>query len=256
MASPATSSAGGRFRQVIEDVSQGRHREAYTLFCVGVVLTLLGVSGLVSAQIMLSAVLGALTFLVFEAAVQSNADGPPLEQVLENRDDFAAFAKILPGVRDLRIYGPTAVNALTNAADIRRYVLRAGGQVRVLTLSENPQTLATAAFQLDDNLDLGQTLRNSLVTAAKLSAEPGFSYRQLPVNPGFSLVIVNADQPGGYVIFESHGFRDDSVADRMHIVISKACSPRWFNYWVTRFEAMWEAAQPPAVARILSCEES
>jgi hypothetical protein len=106
------------------------------------------------------------------------------------------------------------VSALTNAADIRRYVLRAGGQVRVLTLSENPQTLATAAFQLDDNLDLGQTPRNSLVTAAKLSREPCFSYRQLPVNPGFSLVIVNADEPDGYVIFESHGFRDDNIADR------------------------------------------
>jgi hypothetical protein len=106
VASLAASRTGGRFQQVIEDISQGRHRETYTLFCVGVVLTLLGLAGLVSAQIMLSAVLGTLTFLVFEATVQSNADRAPLERVLENRDDFAAFAKILPGVRDLRIYGP------------------------------------------------------------------------------------------------------------------------------------------------------
>lgn len=242
MAGIATSRAGGRVRQVINDISQGRHREAYTLFCVGVVLTLLGLSGLVAAQIMLSAVLAALTFLVFETTVQSNSGRLPLGQVLENRDSFTAFGTILPGVRDLRIYGPTAVSALTNAADIRRHVLRAGGQVRILTLADDPQALASAAFQLDDNLDLRQTLRNSLVTAAKLSAEPGFSYRQLPVNPGFSLVIVNADEPGGYLIFESHGFRDDSIADRMHIKITKADSPRWFTYWTTRFEAMWEAA--------------
>lgn len=249
MAGPVTSRAKGRFWQVVEDISHGRHREAYALFCVGVVLMLLGLSGLVATQVMLSAVLAALTFLVFQTTVQS-ADRPPLEQVLENRDGFTAFGKLLPGVRDLRIYGPTAVNALTNAADIRRHVLQAGGHVRVLTLADEPQAVAAAGFQLDDNLDLRQTLRNSLLTAAKLSAEPGFSYRQLPVNPGFSLVIVNADEPGGYLIFESHGFRDDSIADRMHIKITKASSPRWFTYWITRFEAMWEAAKPPAMPEL------
>lgn len=248
MNTPATPGSDGRVRQVIEDISQGRHREAYTLFCVGVVLAILGLAGVVAVQVMLSAVLAALTFLVFQTTARSGASRASLNQVLENREGFASFGKILPGVRDLRIYGPTAVSALTNAADIRRYVLRAGGQVRVLTLADDPKALAAAAFQLDDNLDLRQTLRNSLVTAAKLSAEPGFSYRQLPANPGFSLVIVNADDQDGYVIFESHGFQDDSIADRMHIKISKADSPRWFTYWVTRFEAMWEAAQAPAVA--------
>lgn len=237
--------AAGRFRHALDDIAHGHHREAYTLFLLGVALSAFGLSNMVSAQIMLSAILAALTFLVFETAVRTSAGTLRLEQVLANRDRFDSFGKMLPGVRDLRIYGPTAVSALTSAADIRRYVLRAGGQVRVLILADDPQALAAAAFQLDDNLDLGQTLRNSLVTAARLSSDPGFSYRQLPVNPGFSLIIVNADEPGGYVIFESHGFRDDNIADRMHIVITKADSPRWFAYWVSRFEAMWEAAQPP-----------
>jgi hypothetical protein len=245
---PAGAQTVGRFRQVMADMSQGRHREAYAMFCVGVVLAFLGLWGVVATQVILSAILAALTFLVFETTIHSSPGRTSLDQVLEDRDGFATFGKILLGVRDLRIYGPTAVNVLTNVADIRRYVLRPGGQVRVLTLCDDPQTLAAAGFQLDDNLDLKQTLRNSLVTAAKLGAEPGFSYRQLPVNPGFSLVIVNADEPGGYVIFESHGFRDDSIGDRMHIKISKADSPRWFVYWVTRFEAMWDAAQPSATS--------
>jgi hypothetical protein len=244
MARIVRAPAGGRVRHVIDDIAQGRHREAYTLFCVGVALSLLGLFGLVAAQIMLSAVLAALTFLVFETAARPSTGRLPLDQVLQTRDSFGTFSKILPGVRDLRIYGPTAVNAVTNAADIRRYVLRAGGRVRLLTLAEEPQALAAAAFQLDNSLDLGQTLRNSLVTAARLGEQPGFSYRLLPVNPGFSLVIVNADEPDGYLIYESHGFRDDSIADRMHIKIAKADSPRWFAYWATRFEAMWEAAGP------------
>jgi hypothetical protein len=59
-------------------------------------------------------------------------------------------------------------------------------------------------------------------------------------------VITNADDRDGCVIFESHGFKDENIADRMHIVIRRADSPRWFTYWVTRFEAMWNAAQNPA----------
>jgi hypothetical protein len=74
------------------------------------------------------------------------------------------------------------------------------------------------------------------------------------VNPGFSLVIVNADDPGGYVIFESHGFKDDNIADRMHIVIHRADSPRWFTYWVTRFEAMWNNAEPPSAGTLSAAD--
>ena len=241
-----TPGASSGFRHVMEDIRQGRHREAYTLFVVGVVLTVLGFSGLVGTQYMLSAILAALTFMVFETTSASGGGARPLEQVLRTREDFGAFSKVLPGVRDLWIYGPTAVSVLTSAADIRRFVLQTGGRVRVLTLADDQRALDLAAIQLDDNLDLAQTLRNSLATAAKFGAEPGFSHRELAVNPGFSLVIVNPYDPKGYVIYECHGFKDDNIADRMHITISRADSPRWFNYWLARYEAMWEAAQPPS----------
>jgi hypothetical protein len=239
---------GNRVRQVAKNIREGHHREAYALFCVGVALTVLSLASLVSTQITLSAILASLTFLVFETAAEPSGGKRPLEHLLRNRDAFGAFGKLLPGVRDLRVYGPTAVGVLTNAADIRRLVLRTGGRVRVLTLSEDEQVLGPAAVQLDDNLDLLQTLRSSRATAAKLGTEPGFSYRQLPVNPGFSLIIVNADDRDGYAIFECHGFKDETIGDRMHIMISKTDSPHWFTYWVTRFEAMWETAHPPTMA--------
>lgn len=63
-----------------------------------------------------------------------------------------------------------------------------------------------------------------------------------------SLIIVNAADLDGYVIFESHGFKDENIADRMHIVIRRRESPRWFSYWVARFDAMWETAKPGTAA--------
>jgi hypothetical protein len=150
-------------------------------------------------------------------------------------------------VRDLRIYGPTAVNVLVSAGDIRRFVLNTGGTVRVIIQDDKPEVIVQTAIQLDDNLDLARTLQGSIATLEKLTADTGFSYRKLSFNPGFSLVIVNATSQNGYVIFESHGFKDENIADRMHIVIRRQESPHWFVYWVSRFEAMWNDAHyaPP-----------
>lgn len=231
-------------RRTLEDVRHGQHREAYALFLVGVALAILGLIGVADLTVLVSAILLAMSFLVFHTAAQASDERPSLDQVLRNRADFGAFSGLLPGVRDLRVYGPTAVNVLVNAADIRRFVLAEGGTVRVIVQDDNPGLIAEVALQLDDNLDLESTLRSSLATLGKLAAEPGFSFRKLPVHTGFSLVVVDAGHREGYVIFESHGFKDDNIADRMHIVIRRDESPRWFSYWVARFDAMWEAAGP------------
>jgi hypothetical protein len=233
-------------RRAVEDLRHGRHREAYALFLVGMTLVVLGLAGAADTPVLLSAILLALSFLVFHTAAEASDRQPPLDHVLRSRQDFGAFSKLLPGTQDLRIYGPTAVNVLVNSADIKRFVLGPGGTVRVIVQDDAPGALALTAIQLDDNLDLSRTLQSSLATLDKLSASPGFSYRKLPANPGFSLVIVNAARPAGYMIFESHGFKDENIADRMHIVIRRQESPHWFAYWVARFEAMWETATPPS----------
>lgn len=233
-------------RQALADIRRGHHREAYALFLVGVVLTALGLAGTVSDQALLSVILLALTFLVFHTSVEKTPQANSLDEVLQSREEFGAFSSILPGVRDLRIYGPTGVNVLVSAGDIRRFVLEKGGSVRVIVQAEGPESAKSTAAQLDDNLDFARTLEGSVVTLDRLATHPGFKYRRLPFNPGFSLIIVNATSPDGYVIFESHGFKDESIADRMHIVIKRRESLHWFSYWLDRFETMWDTARPPS----------
>jgi hypothetical protein len=213
---------------------------------IGAVLAVLGLIGVADVTVLLSAILLALSFLVFHTAAEASGQPLELDEVLRSREDFGPFSKLLLGTRDLRIYGPTAVNVLVNSADIRRFVLNTGGTVKVIVQDRDRSALALVAAQLDDNLDLESTLSSSLAILNKLAREPGFAYRRLSAITGFSLVIVNAADPDGYVIFESHGFKDDNITDRMHIVIRKRESPRWFLYWLSRFDAMWEAAKPPA----------
>lgn len=142
----------------------------------------------------------------------------------------------------MRIYGPTAINILVAAADIRRFVLDTGGVVRVLVQEDTIEAVAQASIQLDDNLDFEQALANSVATLDKLTSYPRFSYRRMLINPGFSVVVVNADDIDGYAIVELHGFKDENITDRMHVVIPRKESPHWFTYWTDRYEAMWSSA--------------
>lgn len=232
-------------RRFFSDIRIGRHLEAYAIFAIGVTLVVLGLIGVIGATVLQSMILLALSFLVFHTTMDLSNRRPSLDQVLRSRDDFESFSTLLKGVRDLRIYGPTAVNVLINSADIRRFVLDTGGLVRVIVLANQEAAVKAAEAQLDDNLDFTQTLHTSFGILNKLQERSGFKYRLLAFNPGFSLIVVNAESADGYAIFESHGFKDDNIADRMHIVIRRHESPRWFAYWLGRFDAMWDTATPP-----------
>src|SRR6266545_8107254 len=130
---------------MVRDIREDRHREAYALFLVGVVLVVLGLFEVASVRVLLSAVLLAATFQVFQTTRVAGDRPPGLEAVLRGREAFGAFSQMLPGVRDLRVYGPTAVNVLVNAADIRKFVLERGGRVRVIVQASEAEALRHTA---------------------------------------------------------------------------------------------------------------
>lgn len=232
-------------RSALVDLRDGRRREAYALFLIGICLVILGLGNVIDQRLILSACLLAVTFIAFNTTSASTSRTRPLDEVLQNRQSFESFSTIVPAVRDLRVYGPTAVNVLVNIADIRRHVLDRSGKVRVIIQDPASPAMQYTAAQLDDNLDLITTAWASIHTLDLLCDVPGFDYKLLQFNPGFSLLIVDAPYSSGYVVFESHGFCDENIADRMHIKIAKQDSPCWFDYWVARYDALWRTARAP-----------
>lgn len=230
---------------LVADVRQQRNIEAYTVFLIGLAVAGLSLADAVALHLQLTALLLGVNFLIFTSRRTGADEGPALDRVLRGREVFQPFGALLPGVEDLRIYGPTAAHVLLNNADIRKLVLAKGGSVRCVILAEDPATVSGAARQLDDSVDLASTLAHSAEILRRLARDqPGFEFRRLAVNPGFSLLIVNAHRPDGYAIVELHGFQDDNITDRMHVRISRHESPRWLDYWIERYEALWKAARP------------
>jgi hypothetical protein len=248
----ATAHAGGQgmswrdvARRVAGDLRKGRHREAYTIFAVGVTLTVLGLVGVVPEAVLLSSVLLAVTFLVFQTTVEKDHSAGMLEQVVKGREAYDAFSAILPDGGEVWIYGPTAVNVLVNAPAIKTKVLARGGRVRVMVQDPDSEAVRFAKIQLDDTLDFDHTLASSIATLRKMRSWGNCDYRLLGFNPGFSLVVVNPTQPDGFLLLELHGFANDTIDERMHVRISRAESLRWFDYWTSRFDGMWDLARVP-----------
>jgi hypothetical protein len=245
------SAVAHRMRQAGRDIAEGRGLEAYATFALGLTLAALDLADVVDTHIVLAALLVTVSFLAFHIGAGQRTDGSAgpresaaLAAVLRDRTAFTFLPDLLTGVRDLRIYGPTAINVLAHTGEIERAVLSRGGTVRIVVQRLDPVQLGHIATQLDAGLDLEKTLRASYAALRRLAVRPGFDHRLLAFSPGFSMIIVDPDEPHGFAIVELHGFADDSVNDRMHMRISKAAAPHWFRYWTGRFEAIWLAARP------------
>ena len=229
------------FERIWGDLRDGRHREAYVVFAVCALLTVLGLVG-VAERYLLSGLLLSMTFLVYRTTVEPRGGGG-LAGVLRDRETFVPFPELIKGASTLWVYGPSAVNVLAHAADIRRHLLARGGSVRVIVQDPTSPAVDDVRIQLDDATDFVRVLESSLATLDRLGGQGDFAYRLLAFSPGFSLVIVDPDKPSGFLILELHGFMDDNIAGRMHVRIPRAESLHWFGYWVDRFEAMWTASR-------------
>lgn len=225
------------------DLRAGRHLEAYSIFALGLALALLGVLDVGDDRWLIAGLLVGVSFLVF----RTTSSGPTstIGTELADRRAFPPFADVLRDATELWVYGPTANSILVNVADIRQHILDRAGTVRFIVQDPaNVSTVTATKLQLDDNLDFVSALEMSIDTLRRLRASrpAQVTYGLLPMNPGFSLLVVNPKRHDGYVVLELQGFQDDNIADRMHVVINRAETGRWFDYWVRRFELMWNAS--------------
>jgi Flp pilus assembly pilin Flp len=232
-------------RRFLDDLRGARHIEAYAIAGLAFAITILSVVSDLSQQVANAVILACLGFLVFSTAGQrAGGQEATVTSLLRDRDSFGTFDQVLDGAAELWMYAPSAINVLQrNAGDLRRWA-EAGGRARVVVHDPDAGTVAAVRAQLDRNSDFGDDLEHALRQLRRLTSER-LEYRLLDVNPGFSLVVVNPRQRSGRVIVEFHGFRDNSISDRMHIDISRTESMHWFEYWADRFEAIWDAAREP-----------
>jgi hypothetical protein len=249
----------GGLRRVGRNLKRRRHVEAYAVVAVSATLAVLSLVGdVVDDGVRWAAVLAALSLLVFHVTLPETTSD--FDDVLHNRSAFdeVPFASRLQGAREVWIVAPTAV-ALLNQDTTRhlrdRVLSRPDGRVRVVVLDpERTDAVELAHDQLDRGLSYpGPGVAESLAGTVNLldimaswDVAGTVEHRFAPFSPGFSIVAINPHAKGGTLIVEVHGARNESLASRMHLELTRARSEQWFVYWRDQLHHLWDRARTPS----------
>jgi len=245
-------------RRIFEDIKNRRNIEVYVLSFAAFVVALVsvfadGVLILLGDNIVNSIILATLGLLVFNIATPTQ-DNSSLDDYLDDRSNLGSFEERIQGASKLYIYAPSAANILhgDNAEAIRNQILmQPDGELRVIIQNPEKQPAVDILVdQLDRSVEfqvqnLPEEIQRTLRQFALIDGwkTPGkANLKVLDYGPGFSMVMIDPDRNSGQVIVEVHGFQNESTRSRMHIVITKRESERWFSYWLAQFENMWGRA--------------
>lgn len=230
------------------DIAAGRNIESYVITLVAVILAVIGViDDVVPDSVKFATILAALALLIFQST-KPEKTVPDLDSVLLDRQSYGSFREFISGAQVLWIYGPSAVNVLRNASDIKTEVLDKGGAVRVLLQDpESELGMKVLYQQLDKLYDLADDIKSSarILHSMQAWAPNRVEYGFLPYSPGFSLIIVDPDGKNGRLIIEFYGYQNELITERMHIVIERSQTQYWFEYWDRQYNVMWDSRRQP-----------
>jgi hypothetical protein len=245
-------------RRVGRDLTARRHIEVYVVAAVTIVVAVLSLVGdVVDDGVRWSVVLAALGLLTYQIALPDREGDP--DAVLHTRAVFddITFSSRLMQVREVWVYGPSAINLLTaDVTDVlrSRVLTHPTGAVRIAVLDpEQHEAVAIASRQLDESTEFQSVeLPGALAaTVERLGRMDSWAvagtleYRLAPFNPGFSMVALDPRSKNGLLIVEFHGVRNESDGSRMHVELRRDGSQHWYDYWCAQFEHLWAGARTP-----------
>lgn len=246
------------FARVVNDIRTLKHIESYVVAFAAIIFAILTTVGdSVSDDLKMAAILAGLGLLVFNLTVPQHKNSSTLDDYLNDRSSFVPLAERIKGARKLWIYGASSVNILSpeNTLAMRKEILtHANGECRfIIQDPRETEALRILKKQVDVSVDyrvqdLDQAIPDATARLSKMKSwkcDGTVDYRFLDYSPGFSMVVIDPDKKGGVVIVEFYGFHHDHAGSRMNIEITKEQSERWFTYWVSQFDYMWQAAREP-----------
>lgn len=254
-------------RRVRADVRARRNLETYAVALILLAFALASMIGdALPDDVRWAALLAGVGVLLYRATLPDEPRGG--RDVLGDRADFDAtpLPKLFDGVKDVRIFAPSAANLLSPyvCETLRTTVLRhPEATVRVVVMDPGQDDAVKIARRQLDEPDGHQVQSLPVALDAvleRLALMRGWKtagsveYRLFPYNPGFSLVLTDPDAWQGRAIVELHGAGRSTFA-RTHVDLTRERHERWHAYWVEQFDFLWESARRVA-PRVPGAEDS
>lgn len=246
----------GWLRRIAGDLRRRRNIDAHALTVVAVLYALASIfSDTMDDGFRWAVLLSGIGLLIYRTLPDENPE--PAAGILHDRSvyDTVPMSSLFAGVRDVRVFAPSAVNLLSaqTCEILRNGVLaRENGSVRIVVLDPREKTaVRQTSRQLDESVEFPvqrlpaalETTTERLRLMSRWKTPGTFDYRLLSYSPGFSLVLIDPDTPAGRVIVEIHGFHNPSTSSRMHLELTRGRDERWYRYWVEQFDHIWRSAR-------------
>jgi hypothetical protein len=237
-------------KRIWEDISRGENIDLYLTVVVAFGLVVLNLLGLASASLIAPitlAVLGLLAIATLgtryhiEKQLQRFTLSPP--SGLRGRSELPSFRERGNSASEIIIVGVSLISAVTPNLDFFEQAMKSGCKIRFLLLdpaSPAIQTWTMLSKFPDIQLDIRQTLKSlDILVQMKGETRGSCEVRLAPVFLPFGVAAFDPNKENGLMNVESLIYKG-YLGDRPHILLTKAGDAKWFDFFKSQYEQLWD----------------
>jgi len=248
-------------KKVYQDVLEGQNLEVYLTLLVALVLLLLDLFGLVSADVLAAGTLATLALLAY-STLNNRQQMQQLSQVTaatqamvekavkgeQSADNFfwpekRYFRQEFNQARFIGVAGLTLSRTVREYQEVFENRLAAGAQLRFMVIdpaSTAPQQAALRSRGVKDSfyIDLLRPTIARICLLADLTKAPAtVELGLLPYAPAFGLLAIDPAEPHGRIIVEI--YQHKSLAFNPTFELQAGRDRRWYAFFREQFDLLW-----------------
>ncbi len=229
-------------KRVFRDVKARVNLEAYIVALIASGLLVIDIIGDVDDSLKLTVIVAALLVLVLRSTAPSTTTTANLDTVLRDRSAQGPLREFIGTGKTLYAYGPSAINVLAKIGEVRNQLIEKNGMCRIIIQHPDITPDFGALKHHPDFATIETDIQSSLTKLRRFKVDwyGHLEYRLTEYTSGFSMLIVDPDKKDGRMVIEFFGYQNEDIHQRMHIVIHRSESEKWFEYWLGQFNLMWE----------------
>jgi hypothetical protein len=244
-----------------QDVRNGQNLDIYITVIIAVIVTVLGIIGVVNYEIISSAILATLA-LVSISVLQSRYENKEVRNLLSQIDSTRNLAEkfltreydrsripvLIRNSRKIYLWGFDLNTILTSSKYAIEQSLQNGLEVHFLLLKRYSKAVDMAAFinRSGDASRLNSSLKRSLETLKDLAEKtpPGIiEVREVDFLPPWTIFVSDPHLTTGQMLVRLTTFQTPNET-RPTFKLSATDDGEWFQSFVEQFESIWKNSQP------------
>lgn len=253
------------FKEILSDFKAGKNIEIYITLLISFVVAILGVFDKVTNNILSSAMLAALSVLLFNAVSYSHSEKNKEDMLLKKlqeltqdatyvmfTDEFqrSELKDMLRDAEKVYLWGVTLSVTLGVFEDILVEKIASGLEVKTLSISPNSLPVEMAVVRSDREASaedirfylsrtkrkLGRIRKRSKNMSGTLEAKESIYF------PPWTMIAINPHRDSGVMFVRLSSF-ETSGESRLSFLVSAYKHKKWFSFFINQFENVWDKAK-------------